>query len=270
MLNKIFATHHDAIRGEDFRFYVFSNYLYSLCIVIHIILAIFFYAIDVHLLSLFNVFSTLIFVGNLFLNRYGKLKIAVHLSLIEIAVHAALASLCLGWESNFSFYSIAICSVIMFSNFLRLKTKILEVLLSTLLYVATYVFLMNYTPIYEVNHLIIALLGFANILVIISLMTFTFYNFYATTERLSQRLKNSAEIDGLTGIYNRRFFNEYSEIEIKRVANERNYAGRAHQTNFALAIVDLDDFKKINDTYGHIAGDQVLIQTVEIIKNIII
>lgn len=42
-----------------------------------------------------------------------------------------------------------------------------------------------------------------------------------------------------------------------------------HEKNFSIAIMDIDDFKKINDTYGHQAGDVVLRQIVSLIKNLI-
>ena len=60
--------------------------------------------------------------------------------------------------------------------------------------------------------------------------------------------------DVLTGIYNRRFFEE----EIKKMEDE---AG--------IAVIDLDDFKLHNDTYGHSAGDAALITTANIIKKYI-
>jgi len=59
-------------------------------------------------------------------------------------------------------------------------------------------------------------------------------------------------IDGLTQIYNKRYFVETLEREI----------GRAHRyrRDLSLIIFDIDDFKRINDTHGHLAGDHVLKQ----------
>lgn len=255
------------VEEDDIRFYVFSNRLYALCLVLHASLIAVFHFIDVRPLLIFNIVSCTIFTVNLFLNRSGRLRIAFHLGIIEITSHAAFAILCLGWGSNFCMYSVAICSVIMFSTFLKTAAKFAEIFLSTALFLFSYIYVKYYGPLYVLDSSIIDLLGFANILIMIPLLTSIFYSFYNITDMLNKRLKHAAEIDNLTGIYNRHFFNEYSEIEIKRVANERKYGTDTIQcSNFALAIIDIDNFKRINDTYGHLSGDKVLIQTVEIIK----
>ena len=59
----------------------------------------------------------------------------------------------------------------------------------------------------------------------------------------------SAFVDPLTGLYNRR----YAEPVLAKFAHEFG-------NNYAIMVIDLDHFKQINDTYGHIAGDRVLVQ----------
>jgi diguanylate cyclase (GGDEF)-like protein len=59
-------------------------------------------------------------------------------------------------------------------------------------------------------------------------------------------------VDPLTGVYNRAFYDRQVSLEIER-------ANRTNQ-KFALLVMDVDDFKPINDRYGHRAGDQVLAQ----------
>ena len=73
-----------------------------------------------------------------------------------------------------------------------------------------------------------------------------------------KQLENAAYTDALTGIYNRKHFTELALPEIER-------AIRMNQS-ICFAMLDIDFFKKVNDTYGHAAGDQVLISTASIIQ----
>ena len=65
--------------------------------------------------------------------------------------------------------------------------------------------------------------------------------------------------DPLTGLHNRRHFNEMLEYEIER--SER------HKHEFSILMLDLDDFKDINDTYGHPCGDSTLRGVADILRN---
>jgi len=69
-------------------------------------------------------------------------------------------------------------------------------------------------------------------------------------ERLAKQLFESSTRDALTKVYNRKYF-------VERLASEAAYATR-HKTRLALILFDIDYFKKVNDTYGHLAGDEVL------------
>jgi two-component system chemotaxis family response regulator WspR len=71
-----------------------------------------------------------------------------------------------------------------------------------------------------------------------------------------QRLTNS---DGLTGLSNRRYFDEYLGAEWRRAQRE--------QTQLALLMIDVDAFKAYNDTYGHVAGDEVLRRVAGVIRD---
>lgn len=78
-------------------------------------------------------------------------------------------------------------------------------------------------------------------------------------KRLEEQLKNLSITDPLTGVYNRRFFVERLNQEIKR-ANR-------YGDIFSVIMLDLDHFKSINDTFGHSKGDEVLIGTANTIKS---
>ena len=68
--------------------------------------------------------------------------------------------------------------------------------------------------------------------------------------RLREALRDQAIRDGMTGLFNRRFLEEYLEMELLRAA-------RSHRP-LTVMVLDVDHFKRFNDTFGHKAGDHVL------------
>ena len=77
-------------------------------------------------------------------------------------------------------------------------------------------------------------------------------NFFEYYKDVEEHLSNLAVHDGLTGIYNRRYFDETLAREWKRTMREK--------APLSLIMLDIDYFKKYNDTYGHQAGDECLRQ----------
>lgn len=67
---------------------------------------------------------------------------------------------------------------------------------------------------------------------------------------LEKKLQQLAQVDMLTSLYNRGYFLELAEKELQRAFR--------YETPFCFAILDIDYFKQINDTYGHPIGDEVL------------
>ena len=70
-----------------------------------------------------------------------------------------------------------------------------------------------------------------------------------------------ADLDGLTGLHNRRYFHEQLAREVARAPR--------YGRELALVVFDLDDFKSINDRIGHLAGDAVLAETAERTRGVV-
>ena len=87
----------------------------------------------------------------------------------------------------------------------------------------------------------------------------TINELYEKLQAANQRLASIASLDGLTGIPNHRTFQE----RLAAVAEMFEQGGEP----FVLALVDIDHFKKFNDEFGHLAGDEVLKQVAETLNN---
>lgn len=84
-------------------------------------------------------------------------------------------------------------------------------------------------------------------------LALTYNNIYEINCANEQMLKYKAEHDSLTGLVNRSAFEQYIEL-------------CSHDVNIALLIVDVDEFKQINDRYGHKTGDAVLQRVAKLLK----
>jgi diguanylate cyclase (GGDEF)-like protein len=78
-------------------------------------------------------------------------------------------------------------------------------------------------------------------------------------ETLNSQLKEIAIRDGLTGLFNHRHFRETLELEVLRC--------RRHGREFSLIFMDVDHFKRFNDTHGHLEGDKVLKTLARLIRD---
>jgi diguanylate cyclase (GGDEF)-like protein len=75
-------------------------------------------------------------------------------------------------------------------------------------------------------------------------------------ERAHEQLRIQSNVDHLTGIFNRRYFMDRLREEIDR--------SMRHGSSFAVAFIDVDNFKRINDEHGHLSGDEILRQLTQI------
>ncbi|MFT5897944.1 MAG: diguanylate cyclase [Glaciecola sp.] len=77
-------------------------------------------------------------------------------------------------------------------------------------------------------------------------------------EELNDRLKEVSRVDGLTGLYNRRYWQERFDREYKMAMRT--------EPDICAIMLDIDHFKKVNDTYGHHAGDLVIQRLAKLIR----
>ena len=82
-----------------------------------------------------------------------------------------------------------------------------------------------------------------------------------------EKLKDLITIDFLTRVYNRRAFSEF----LQKACREARWTAKHHTRRrkgdyFSLLLIDIDDFKKFNDKYGHLYGDKILRKTAKFLQ----
>jgi diguanylate cyclase (GGDEF)-like protein len=88
------------------------------------------------------------------------------------------------------------------------------------------------------------------VLVLFTVFGFVMAGVLASRRRLEEELQRLAISDSLTGIFNRRHFFEIAKREMER--------SKRYKHHLTIILFDIDRFKRVNDTYGHQTGDQVL------------
>ena len=87
------------------------------------------------------------------------------------------------------------------------------------------------------------------------------YKLIDNQEKLTDKIKRLSEEDYLTKLHNRRKIHEILDNEISR--------SKRYNSSFSIILLDIDNFKITNDTFGHNAGDQLLVQISDVIRETI-
>jgi diguanylate cyclase (GGDEF)-like protein len=157
------------------------------------------------------------------------------------------------WKTLFLSF---ILSLVIGINIFMFRSGILSILIS-LLIIGCYI----YATIHFFVHSYLWIdMIFPSFIMFFTIMT-TFMSKYVTTRKAFEDTYQLATTDGLTGLFNHRYFQETMNQTLKRA--ER------YDHDVSLILVDIDFFKMINDTYGHRAGDQVLKEISTRIKSVL-
>lgn len=220
-------------------------------LLIHICLLLLFLWMHLWFMVVVNVFSVSIYGGMLPISRKNAYLFLV-VTIFEIWIHMVLAVICSGWGMGFQVYSFALLPALFYGDYLgsRLQKKSIHPIILSILVVLSYFGLRVYTWYYNVHlamenpYLEIGASFMNAVFILIFLIIF-----HANYERLMIQTDHVALKDQLTGLNNR-----HSMRDIIRTVQERQNG----EELMAFAMVDIDNFKKVNDTYGHKAGDLVL------------
>ena len=167
----------------------------------------------------------------------------------EFLIFMSFGSAMLGFDTGFYLCIIGLCVVSFFTSyFAKSKYKsnsIIWCVLSLMLVLALYIASIYNEPYYIIPNWASTTLSIVHIVTIFGLIVAYLLSFITYAQKLETRIINESRIDNLTQIHNRYdFYNYIDSIEDKK--------------DYVLSMFDIDDFKKINDIHGHIAGDYIL------------
>ncbi len=100
---------------------------------------------------------------------------------------------------------------------------------------------------------------FSLVTIFASILEYFLLDYVNSSNELYRRYKKDSTKDFLTGLYNTREFNEILNMAFGRVLENKE--------NLSCLMIDIDHFKKVNDIYGHAAGDIILKELADILKN---
>lgn len=240
----------------------------DLCfLAVHIFYLICFLVLGVKEMFIFNFVSVAVYslLAPLLYKYPKELTFFACIVLAEILLHASLASLFLGWDAGFPLF-IVCCAP--FPFFLRFKNDIIpfviELIIVILFLVIKFNTLLDIKIIYDVSEASVQRLFVFNALVsFLMITTFsTIYKISRQLDRINMLYKNETlsmlvRIDPLSQLFNRRAMVEFLKKLEKNAAEGKG--------GFVIVMSDLDDFKHVNDTYGHAAGDMVITTVSKII-----
>ena len=227
--------------------------------VVHSIMELFYIWVGCMPMVYINIISILMYVASAILIAKGHHLITVWIMESEIFWHVIFACIFMGLACGYHLWLFGTLSSVFLPFFIpnlsrRPKSQIGIYSVFIVLGFELLVFLdrHGYLPTqYRVDDKIASIMYYLNAaLGFVSIMVYTaIYNQRMTMK--NKEMQYVAEHDGLTGIYNRNKLQSILEAEILR--KERSAEG-----NLSIAILDVDLFKNINDTYGHLSGDSVL------------
>ena len=223
----------------------------SLFLVWHaMLLGIFFYE-RMWILVAFNVFSLCIYIRTMFALKVHQPHGVIRLMYVELLFHMLISVGTMGWDCGFQEYAFGILPVIMLGDYIEENgrfriSSVARVVSVALSYLALGIWTSVKEPIYTFpTEAGTRLFGIINGSVTVIAVSAYFLLFTRMVLGYERGLIHEASYDPLTGLANRRVLYD-SENRLKQTED------------VCVFMIDVDNFKSINDRYGHEAGDRVL------------
>lgn len=240
---------------ERFRWITRNTLWFGL--LVHAVFLAVFVALHVWSLVGLNVASVLAYVLALRLNGTGAFTVPAAIGGVEVTVHAVAATAVLGLRSGFFIYLPLLIVITFLHPTIGNRAKAAWAMVQAFVFMALMAAAETLQPQVALPAVAVRDLMVFNAFVFVASLAFLAHVTNEATTSAERdlraalaRLHELSRTDPLTGLLNRRAMSELLHAETERVAR--------HGRPFALLIADLDDFKGINDAYGHPLGDHAL------------
>ncbi len=241
------------------------TYTMSAISIIHVFIAVFFMYFEHIGLAVYNVASFIVYQGLVELAKKKHFVAVTFISCFEIIFFVLLTTFTVGTIMRFNLYCLAIVPSIFYitSTIKDFKGKTLFPFLfsicSMVAFVSSLLLELFHEPLHVIEPSVITqLIEVFNVIIVYIMMiifsllfTWEMKNNSAALEKRNQQLQQFANRDPLTKLPNRR--------SMMQVLNVAMHELQRDNAPFSVILGDIDDFKKVNDNYGHDAGDKVLV-----------
>lgn len=228
----------------------------------HIIFTTIFISLQITSLIIYNICSCIFYVCIYFLVQKELFRPVVILMHSEITLFTVISCYYLGWNNGFPIYLIALTSLVYFCPF---KNKLIPYLISFLeiiVFILLRLYSLSHIPIVYISTKYTYPLYLFNSICCFGIMLYAAFASKASSITIEQgltqensRLKDLVDHDALTHLWSRPYFTE----NFYKILSGGNH--------IIIVMADIDNFKTINDTYGHDCGDYILSELSTIIRS---
>jgi diguanylate cyclase (GGDEF)-like protein len=210
-----------------------------------------FFVVGANILAYISIGSVVVYILYLLILKYKKYYLYALSCGNEFIIYASAITILSGFSTGFYLNIVGLSIVSFFTVYFSFKERKISgavkwTITSLLICIGLQIYC-TFGPVYYSGFPVwaVSVLFGINLVVVFEFIVFYLLIFTKYAMTLENKIKNESRVDQLTKISNRYdLFNYLDSIENK--------------TDYALSIFDIDDFKKVNDTYGHQAGDAVL------------
>ena len=248
--------------SKIFGFLVKNSFSFTVGVMglVHAGLLIFMAATGVVPLMLFNILSVVVYIFCFILCRFGLILPAYVSIILEVTIYTVIATYYVGLKcGTYCFLFSIVPIIIYFGSYLFKGSKRLSVavmlILNFVVFIALYLRFGSTEPIYDLAPTArLFLVIYSAFAMVFSTVFYNAMYIYSSEhevnvlEQKNKQLISDAKEDALTSLLNRRGFLPIVDSLMKE----------ARTSEFSVAFCDIDNFKHINDSYGHEAGDEVL------------